>query len=179
MDEGKLLLFIHEEVVNRPPRTGTRLKAEKKRKAQDELEARKRRKGDAESRAGGGGSGEGGESAATAAAAAAEEGAAENPSWGDETFSSPLLLKYNTVRGYVSAVNELWMLQHSKGVHSAPRPQGVAMAALKSSIVRQQHARSRRELTDRGVGTIKDGYTASQNPRPDTRRVGRSAAQIC
>lgn len=68
------------------------------------------------------------------------------------------------MRSYVSAINELWAHQTSRGLHVAPRPQGVALAALKQSLIRGQHARSRAELVDRGKGTIKDGYTAAQIP---------------
>ncbi len=68
------------------------------------------------------------------------------------------------MRSYVSAINELWAHQTSRGLHAAPRPQGVALAALKQSLIRGQHARSRAELVDRGKGTIKDGYTAAQIP---------------
>jgi hypothetical protein len=35
VDEGKLLLFITEEVASRPPQKGARLNAEKKRKAEE------------------------------------------------------------------------------------------------------------------------------------------------
>jgi hypothetical protein len=37
VDEGKLLLFIKEEVASRPPRRGARLEAEKRRKRQASL----------------------------------------------------------------------------------------------------------------------------------------------
>ena len=38
VDEGKLLLFIKDEVAGRPPRKGLRLKAERKRKAEEVLQ---------------------------------------------------------------------------------------------------------------------------------------------
>jgi len=71
---------------------------------------------------------------------------------------------YNSVRGYCSAINELWAHQTSRGLHTAPRPQRVALTALKTSIIRGQHQRLRDEYTDRGLATIRDGYTASQIP---------------
>jgi len=82
----------------------------------------------------------------------------------DDGECSELVLMYNTVRGYVSAVNELWAHQTSRGLHNAPQPQRVAMKALKTSIVRGEHTRRRKEFTDRGVSTIRDGYVASQIP---------------
>lgn len=38
------------------------------------------------------------------------------------------------------------------------------MKALKMGIIRGQHARGRAEFADRGVGGLRDGYTASQIP---------------
>jgi hypothetical protein len=54
----------------------------------------------------------------------------------DNKECSELVLIYNTVQGYVSAVNELWAHQTSRGLHNAPRPQQVALKALTTSIVR-------------------------------------------
>jgi hypothetical protein len=71
---------------------------------------------------------------------------------------------YNSVRGYVSAVNELWSQQVSRGLHNAPKPDRVAMKALKTSIARREHMRRRAEFADRGIATIQDGYTATQIP---------------
>lgn len=82
----------------------------------------------------------------------------------DDESCSDLVLMYNTVRGYCSAVNELWAHQTSIGLHSADRPQRVALTALKTSIVRGEHKRRRDEFVDRGLATIRDGYTASQIP---------------
>jgi hypothetical protein len=50
------------------------------------------------------------------------------------------------------------------GLHSADRPQRVALTALKTAIVRGEHQRRRDEFVDRGLATIRDGYTASQIP---------------
>jgi hypothetical protein len=71
---------------------------------------------------------------------------------------------YNIVRGYCSAINELWAHQTSLSLHSAARPQRVALTALKTSITRGQHQRRRAEFEDRGLATIRDGYTALQIP---------------
>ena len=45
---------------------------------------------------------------------------------GDEAGSS-LILMYNSVWGYCSAINELWAHQTSRGLHAVPRPQRVAL----------------------------------------------------
>ena len=91
MDEGKLLLFIKDEVASRAPRRGRRLDAERqrrrKRKAESPLPPSlplKQRRG----HAGG------------AIPVLLEEG-------DDDESCSDLVLMYNTVRGYCSAVNEL------------------------------------------------------------------------
>lgn len=80
----------------------------------------------------------------------------------DDNECSELVLMYNTVRGYVSAINELWAHQTSRGLHTEPQPQRVAMKALKTSIVRGEHSRRRAEFMDCRVSTILDGYLASQ-----------------
>lgn len=154
VDEGKLLLFIREEVASRPPRRGKRLLAEKKRKAEDKAQGRtKRRKTrEAEEIGGGGGDDAGGEDDVDVGDEADEE-------------ESNLLLMYNTVRGYVSAINELWKIQVSQGLHNAAMPVNVALNALKTSVVRREHHRRRVEFVDRGEATIQDGYTIAQIPQ--------------
>ena len=93
VDEGELLLFIREEVASRLPRRERRLVSERKRKAEDKVRGReKRRKTRAEEWI-------------------RERGEVErdddevDDDGGDE--GSDLVLMYNSVRGYVSAVNEL------------------------------------------------------------------------
>ena len=165
VDEGKLLLFMKEEAVSRPPRRGRRLEEEKKRKGRAKEQKSKRRK--------------------------TAEGSAtiDEPSGGDglivegedDDDCSDLVLMYNTIRGYVSAVNELWAHQTSRGLHNAPQPHRVAIKALEASIVRGEHQRRRDEFVDRGVATMLDGYVASQIP--DLNRqvwkaaLGRSVAE--
>lgn len=156
VDEGKLLLFIREEVASRPPRRGRRLVAEKKRRAEDKAqgqEKRRKKRGKAwrgvrEEE------GDGGDDS---------ESDGDGGDGGEER--SDLFLMYNTVRGYVSAVNELWKVQTSQGLHNAPMPVNVALNALKTSVVRREHHRRREEFVDRGEATIQDGYTASQIPQ--------------
>jgi hypothetical protein len=148
VDEGKLLLFIKEEVAARAPRQGPRLVEERKRKAAAAVKERpsKRRKG------------------AAGAAMAVEAGSHLIIEGDDDEDCSELVLMYNTVRGYVSAVKELWAYQTSKGLHNAPQPTRVALKALETSIARGEHARRHEEFTDRGISTFRDGYLASQIP---------------
>jgi len=151
VDEGKLLLFIREEVATRPPRRGRRLAAEKKRRAEDRARGQKKRrkKTDAESIRG--------------EEEEEEDRESDGGDGGEE--GSDLFLMYNTVRGYVSAINELWKIQTSKGLHNSPMPVMVALNALKTSVVRREHHRRREEFVDRGEATIQDGYTVAQIPQ--------------
>jgi Centromere DNA-binding protein complex CBF3 subunit, domain 2 len=82
----------------------------------------------------------------------------------DDDEQSDLVLMYNSVRGYVSAIKELWSYQTSQGLHNAPPPKRIALKALETSIIRGEHARRREEFTDRGISTFRDGYLASQIP---------------
>jgi hypothetical protein len=159
VDEGKLLLFIKDEVASRAPRKGRRLNAERQRKRKAESPSQpspppKRRRGHA------------------GAISILEEG-------DDDESCSDLVLMYNTVRGYCSAINELWAHQTSLGLHSADRPQRVALTALKTSIARGQHQRRRAEFEDRGLATIRDGYTAMQIPDLTKKAWGQSLGGSC
>jgi len=139
--------------VGRAPRSGPRLKAERKRKmAARSDRARKRKNHTGERVEGDVPAGAEGDDVANAAYSSNDE----------DIAGSDICIQYNTVRGYVSAINELWQTQTSQGLNSAPRPQGIAMKALKESIIRGQLAKSRAEFDDRGIGTIKDGYIAEQ-----------------
>ena len=81
---------------------------------------------------------------------------------GEGFVFSQLKLQYNSVRGYISAIQRLYEEQKTRGQNPAPRPQGIALKALKGNILRQTWARRRSELADRGEGTIKDSYMPSQ-----------------
>lgn len=73
-------------------------------------------------------------------------------SWGDDDdLQPPIILIYNTVRGYVSAIHGLLAHQVSRGLHQAPEPHRVAIKALEISVVRGEHERRRKEYTDRKV----------------------------
>lgn len=125
VDEGKLLLFVMEEVVSRAPRSGQRLIAARKRKAAGADDApRKRRhqldKKDKEEEE----EEEGGLEDAAGRQLLTEQAAADGESEDDD---AGIVLMYNTVRGYISAINELWAHQVAQKLHNAPRPQNVAI----------------------------------------------------
>jgi hypothetical protein len=151
VDEGKLLLFMMEEVVNRPPRSGKRSKASRKRPVSS-VERRPAKRLRAEA---------GPSTAPTQPDAdAVDDGAEES----EVEEGSDVVLMYNTVRGYVSAIKELWSHQTSRGLHNAPQPHRIAIKAVQTMVSRQQHQRLRDEYKDRGIDTLKDGYTAAQIP---------------
>lgn len=154
VDEGKLLLFIREEVASRPPRRGRRLNAEKKRKAEDRIRGQEEKKKKRKKSCG-----------KSIEVPRGEEVESDGDGGDGGAEESDLLLMYNTVRGYVSAINELWKVQTSKGLHNAPMPVMVALNALKTSVVRREHHRRRKEFVDRGEATIQDGYTIAQIPQ--------------
>jgi hypothetical protein len=104
VDEGKLLLFIKDEVASRVPRRGRRLNAEKERKSKGKgkrraesllqlSQPRKRQRG--------------GLASATTSANTSTSALPVLEGEDDESCSD-LVLMYNTVRGYCSAINELW-----------------------------------------------------------------------
>jgi hypothetical protein len=154
-----------DEVANRPPRQGQRLKAEKEHKriaAAAGLPSggppSKRKRG----------------KKSTISTASREppiesnenenKNENENENENNDEACSELVLMYNTVQSYCSAINELWAHQTSLGLHNAAQPQRVAMTTLKTSIARGQHQHQCDEFTDRGLATIQNGYVASQIP---------------
>ena len=154
-DEGKLLF------LDRAPRKGSRLVAERKRKTKDEEKGSKKSK-----------SGPREEAVMMAEAEEApgvptEEAATDSA---DEEAGSDLRLMYNSVCSYVSAIIELWKHQVAEKLHASPSPHNVA---VETSVARGEHKRRRDEFEDRGLSTIKDGYTAKQIPNM-TRAVWRN-----
>ncbi|KAI1818876.1 hypothetical protein F4861DRAFT_544634 [Xylaria intraflava] len=81
-----------------------------------------------------------------------------------DPFISKLTLKINTIHTYISAIQRLYEEQKSLGLNLAPMPQGMALKALKESILRQASKKQRAEYEDRGIGTLKDTYPSSKLP---------------
>lgn len=89
----------------------------------------------------------------------------ESSALGEPLFNEQeLQLQYNTVRGYISAIQRLYEEQKSRNMNPAPRPQGIALKALKKSILAVVWSRKRSEYRDRLEGTIKDVYLPAQIP---------------
>jgi hypothetical protein len=185
VDEGKLLLFMKEEVVSRAPKKGARVTKQRKRRAAGAGTAKhntviKRRRlvsgieprpprvtrpasrPSVRSRPLTGLLEDTIEVATWAAGAEVEDQdpAADEALLGEED----LQLQYNTIRGYISAIQRLYEEQKSRNMNPAPRPQGIALKALKKGILAVVWNRKRSEYRDRLEGTIKDVYTPSQIP---------------
>ncbi|KAM4062622.1 centromere DNA-binding protein complex CBF3 subunit, domain 2 domain-containing protein [Hirsutella rhossiliensis] len=151
VDEGKLLLFMKEK--------GKRVADERKRhlEAQEAKRAVKRRRAPSAHHTN--------TQLPPADTIVVGGGGSEYESDSDlELYESTLKLQYNTVRGYVSAIQKLYDEQKSRGVNPAARPQGVALKALKRSILATTWSRKRKEYMDRGVGTLRDVYAPAQIP---------------
>jgi hypothetical protein len=126
--------------VNRAPRTGPRLVAERKRKRKRERErketantadtaadaSKKRRRHNRIPEASEDAEDAAAQQLIAEQAAAGRSAAADAIDDGDED-ASDLVLQYNTVRSYISAINELWEHQTAHKLHSAPRPYRVAI----------------------------------------------------
>ena len=159
-------------MAERAPRKGSRLAAEKKRKAKEGAKGSKRNKNRnkksgprdeagmmAEAEASGG----------QGLAGEVEEAATDTDS-GEEEPGSELRLMYNSVRGYVSAIMELWKHQVAKKLHSSPPPHNMTVKALETSVARGEHQRRRDELEDRGLASPRRfGETPSVPERPSNR----------
>lgn len=124
VDEGKLLLFVMEEVVSRAPRSGQRLIAARKRKAAGADDAPRKRRHQLDKKDKEDEEEEGGLEDAAGRQLLTEQAAADGESEDDD---AGIVLMYNTVRGYISAINELWAHQVAQKLHNAPRPQNVAI----------------------------------------------------
>ncbi|KAK4248923.1 hypothetical protein C7999DRAFT_39914 [Corynascus novoguineensis] len=132
VNEGKLLLFMKAEVVTRAPRKGARLKKQRKRRLDAAVAIEK---------------------AAPAKRQRRDEivGATEFEEDDDDepVIATPSLeLAYKSVRTYISVIQRLYDERKSRHINPAPRPQGIALKAVKKSIL--------------AAGTIKDAYTKAQ-----------------
>jgi hypothetical protein len=108
-------LFIKDEVASRPPHKGQRLK--------NKQANRKRKR--AESRLGLAKCQRGLRGAAPASGSSSSTSTSDSKD--EDEAGSSLMLMYNSVQGYCSAINELWAHQTSRELHIAPRPQRVAL----------------------------------------------------
>ncbi|KAM4061521.1 centromere DNA-binding protein complex CBF3 subunit, domain 2 domain-containing protein [Hirsutella rhossiliensis] len=142
VDEGKLLLFMKEK--------GKRVADERKRhlEAQEAKRAVKRRRAPSAHHTN--------TQLPPADTIVVGGGGSEYESDSDlELYESTLKLQYNTVRGYVSAIQKLYDEQKSR--ESILRPGH-------RDILATTWSRKRKEYMDRGVGTLRDVYAPAQIP---------------
>lgn len=64
----------------------------------------------------------------------------------------------SAIKGYVSALISLWEYQSSAGQNLHPHPRGPKLKALLKNRDRQETERKKKQFTDRGMGTLLDGY---------------------
>lgn len=166
VDEGKLVLFLDEEIASRAPKRGKRRKAETERvKAEGKRKERKKRKTESPS-----------SSAGVTDVIVVGGGPAGDPEpdsdlddlddlGPDSTVgTSALRLQYNTVWLYCTAIINLYAQQKTRGENPAPHPNGLAKKALMRHILREAASHSRKEWADRILNTIKDGYSPAKIP---------------
>ncbi|KAK4095792.1 DDE-domain-containing protein, partial [Parathielavia hyrcaniae] len=163
VDEGKLVLFLDEEIASRAPKRGKRRKAETQRLKTEGRQKRRKREspfstGAADEIVVGGGPAKDSDSKS--------EPDLDNmdPDPVSATGTSTLKLQYSTVRLYSSAIINLYAQQKTRGENPAPHPNGLAKKALMRHILRETACRSRNEWADRILNTIKDGYSPAKVP---------------
>jgi hypothetical protein len=136
------------QVAERAPCKGSRLAAERTRKFEEAEGLHKRRRKI--------------QKAGTIAEAEEAQGELEAHESVDEESKSELLLIYNSARGYVLAIIELWTYQVSEKLHSSLSLHNIAGKALRTPIARGQYQCRRAWFEDCGISTIEDGHTANQ-----------------
>lgn len=173
VDEGKLVWFLDEKVVSRAPKTGARVKAEKKRRAEDvadtETKSVKKTRRTAATALLDATTAypPSGESCIIVAAETEIDDVDMAPVEEEASFTSALTLKFNTVRTYGNAITRLWAEQRTRkmnglSMNPSPHPRGFANKAIYRHLLRQTHDKQRKEWADRMVGTIKDAYSPSK-----------------
>src|SRR6266699_1928381 len=160
VDEGKLVLFLDEEIASRAPKCGKRRKAEKRRLREAGRKPTKKQK----TGTGTGGSLLSAEDMIIVVVEEEEEDSDFNSDLDDSAAVSALKLQYNIVRAYCFAVINLYFQQKTRGENPAPHLNGLAKKALMRYILREIVSRSRQEWTDRILNTIKDGYSPAKIP---------------
>ncbi|KAM4062386.1 centromere DNA-binding protein complex CBF3 subunit, domain 2 domain-containing protein [Hirsutella rhossiliensis] len=158
VDEGKLLLFMKEVVASRPPKKGKRVADERRRhlEAQEAKRAVKRRRAPSAHHSN--------TQLPPADTIVVGGGGSEYESDSDlELYESTLKLQYNTVRGYVSAIQKLYDEQKSRESILRPGHRSGTEGA------QTQHSCNDLEpeeegIHGQGVGTLRDVYAPAQIP---------------
>ncbi|CCE31025.1 uncharacterized protein CPUR_04876 [Claviceps purpurea 20.1] len=127
--ERKLVRFMTEEVINRP------LRKPKKKRKRNQKEEDDNDTIDPDLLA----------AAQLVADIPDEDAAAAEP---------PATLKFQTIRGYKTALINLWSYQESHGTNRHPQPNGASLKALMKAQRTSQHQKAKDQHEDRGRGTI-------------------------
>jgi hypothetical protein len=69
------------------------------------------------------------------------------------------LLKYNSAKGYISAILDLYNQQIARGEHQNPNPRGLGVRGHLKDLRAATFARIRALHEDRAIGTIVDSYS--------------------
>ncbi|DAZ96784.1 TPA: hypothetical protein N0F65_005782 [Lagenidium giganteum] len=70
-----------------------------------------------------------------------------------------------TTAMYVSAITDLYNVQHAMGINSAIHPRNAVVKALLGSLRREKYAKAKLEYVDRDIGTLLDGYCSADEQR--------------
>lgn len=162
VDEGKLVLFLDEEIASRAPKRGKRRKAETERLEAERKLKKRRTKSPSSTEAA---------DVIVVGGSPAEDIKPDMDLDVDDldldmpVGTSALRLQYNTVRLYCTAIVNLYAQQKTRGENPAPHPNGLAKKALMRHILRKAASDSRKEWADRILNTIKDGYSPASIPK--------------
>jgi len=76
--------------------------------------------------------------------------------------ASPPTLKFQTVRGYKTALINLYFDQHSRSTNTHPHPNGATLQSLMKTQRVTQHQKSKDRHEDREKGTIANDYNHAE-----------------
>ncbi|KAE8218798.1 hypothetical protein CF319_g7390 [Tilletia indica] len=91
-----------------------------------------------------------------------QEGVGELEGGGGAQDTSIKTIGWSTVKGYVTAVTDLWQQQQLRGVNSDPNPRQGPVSQLLAVEQQKETERKRSQHVDRGIGTHMDGYSRDQ-----------------
>ncbi|KAE8189287.1 hypothetical protein A4X06_0g7249 [Tilletia controversa] len=149
----KLHLFLREEVIGRAPQPHT---AKKRRVEHDSAAGGERREK------------EPAEPSFTAGEDRDDDIEGEEDEDGELEGGEGILgasaktIGWSTVKGYVTAVTDLWQQQQLRGVNSDPNPRQGPVTQLLAVEQLKETERKRSQHVDRGIGTHMDGYSREQ-----------------
>ena len=72
------------------------------------------------------------------------------------------ILKWSSVRSYVSAIQDLYQLQKARNINSNPPPRDTGTKAFIKALQRRDTALERENYVDKGRDTHLNGYTENQ-----------------